>query len=562
MRRWQLATILLICVSAAAWQSDEPPPAIQKDGIVNAASEMPPLLGGGAVAPGSVVHIRGWRLGSSYTTAAAGFPLPEELGGISVEIRQGKISKRAVMLSLNIEEIEAILPQDAPLGDVTMVLHRRESVSEPYPVRIVKSSFGIQTEASSEWGVPGIIHNGWPPERSPRNSLVDSARPGQTVSLRGTGLGAGPIAATDEPHRVEISSANLTILVAGKRVRTIRFAGRSECCAGYDDLAFDLPADTPEGCHVPIQVRSAPGIASNFASLAVMRDGGRCVDIGGWSDLLPAGSKRSGLVDLHHADILLTTKTAGSMRYVADLGFAKFVADPPRGLSGNLIMFPPPGTCTASERVSKLKNLLTTLSPLHGIEGVALDGGPALSVDREREHRPLSRVKDALDYVSVLGGDLPIPIPVNFPLFLQPGNYRVTADSPSTGAISYEVPVGKSLEWTNRNSISTIDRAKGVTLRWKPGQRSDLIVITASNVEGDSGSTGAAVCVANAAGGSFSIPPEVLSNIPGSKEGELPLDLVSITEVPGQAPPQLASGQLEYLAGFYSSSSVRTVRFR
>jgi hypothetical protein len=119
------------------------------------------------------------------------------------------------------------------------------------------------------------------------------------------------------------------------------------------------------------------------------------------------------------------------------------------------------------------------------------------------------------------------------------------------------------VEWTNRKSIKVVDRSKGVTLRWKPGLRSDLIVITASNLEGESGAAGAAVCVAQAAAGSFTIPPEAMTNIPRSKDGDqVPLNLLSVFEVPGQAPAQPPSGRLEHVASFFSSSSVRTVRFR
>ncbi|MEI9814346.1 MAG: hypothetical protein WDO18_17650 [Acidobacteriota bacterium] len=45
---------------------------------------MPPLFEGGAVAPSSLVRIRGWRFGVT-ATAPAGAPLPKELAGIAVE---------------------------------------------------------------------------------------------------------------------------------------------------------------------------------------------------------------------------------------------------------------------------------------------------------------------------------------------------------------------------------------------------------------------------------------------------------------------------------------------
>src|SRR5260370_6355651 len=128
-------------IAALAWQSDAPPPAVGQDGVVNSASQMPPEFGGGAIARGSLIRIRGWRLGPEAAVRALKFPLAITLAGISVEIRQGGALVNAFPVSVAAGEIEAILPSDTPLGNAELMVRHQNNLSPPFPVRIVKSSF-------------------------------------------------------------------------------------------------------------------------------------------------------------------------------------------------------------------------------------------------------------------------------------------------------------------------------------------------------------------------------------------------------------------------------------
>ncbi|MEI9814347.1 MAG: hypothetical protein WDO18_17655 [Acidobacteriota bacterium] len=115
------------------------------------------------------------------------------------------MSTQAEILSVDLNEIVAILPADMPVGGADFYIHRGASISEPFPVRTVRASFGASMSKLKGLSQEAIAFNGWPSNGSPPNSVSESVQPGQTITIRGTGLGAKP-------------DPNLWIEVGGKRV--------------------------------------------------------------------------------------------------------------------------------------------------------------------------------------------------------------------------------------------------------------------------------------------------------------------------------------------------------
>jgi uncharacterized protein (TIGR03437 family) len=345
----RLVAILAVPAFALlAWQS-EPPPAIGKDGVVNSASRMPPEFGGGQIARGSVFLIRGWRLGPDPAVRAEKFPLEGKLAGISVEIRAAGVNVNAYPLSVSSNEIEAVLPSEAPLGKVELVVRKDGDPSPPLFVYVVESSFGA-------YSINGL---GWGPAKSQIGSA--SARPGQTITLEGTGLGVTGGPDNRQPQRRE-AHGRVSITAGGKPVAKIRYAGRSACCSGTDELSFDLPVDTPEGCYVPLRVESGPGIVSNIVTVAVNRSGAACQDPGNWLPRELDGARRVGIAGLLNADVLLSLERKEAS-FNFDAGFARFVAVPagPPQISPSYL-FPPYGACTGYNRIVHGGEMLSTFS--------------------------------------------------------------------------------------------------------------------------------------------------------------------------------------------------------
>src|SRR5262249_14947348 len=145
--------------------------------------------------------------------------------------------------------------------------------SPPFTVRVVDTRFGIFSVAASGMG-PGVIQNFISQAEQPVNSPARPARPRQFVILWGTGL--GPISTPEDmsplvgdlPVEVQIS-------VGGSVVTNKSYSGRSPQFSGVDQINFEVPADAPLGCSVPVVVR-AGGFNSNIVTMAISADGSPC----------------------------------------------------------------------------------------------------------------------------------------------------------------------------------------------------------------------------------------------------------------------------------------------
>src|SRR3954447_7996263 len=77
------------------WLLPAQPPAIHQEGIRNLASQMPPSLPGGALAPGGLFSVRGLRLGGGTTR---------------ILFRQGGDDREAQTIVARAEYLEARVP--------------------------------------------------------------------------------------------------------------------------------------------------------------------------------------------------------------------------------------------------------------------------------------------------------------------------------------------------------------------------------------------------------------------------------------------------------------------
>ena len=524
---------------------------------------MPAEFSGGSIAPGSLFLIRAWRLGLTQPVRAPGYPLPERLAGLRVEVRQGGRTVAVPLVSAGANEIEAILPSTVPVGDAELVIVREDSRSEPFRFRVVSASFGAFYAPGPRRG-QGLIRNGAGSGDGVWNDLDHSAEPGGLVSLFGTGLGATSESDTAPPRRLPVAVPSLQIFVGGAPVRRIAYSGRSARESGMDELVFEVPPNAPEGCHVPVQVRSASA-ASNFVSMAVRKEGGRCSDPGDWIRSASEQVRSAGVIVLNHTDLFLRMADGSSARFRVDTAFGKFVENPPvHGSTDRWLSFPPPGTCTAQERFTHLRGMMTTVSPLDLIEGKALDAGEQLTFSGAGGTRRIGKPQGSENtYGGVLGGNSPVPTANNLPLFLRPGGYSISGQGPDTGAFTAEVQALNPIRWKDRDRIATVDRSRGVTVHWAAARQDDFVLIAAVNADDDTGALGRALCVASARQGSFTIPASALTNLPPTKPGPgLPLHTVWLLEVPGSAPAPFHGEKLDRGLALYVSASGRTVDFR
>ena len=250
------------------------PPTISPGGIVNAASNAP-LGTAGGIAQGSFMTIYGTNIGPATGVSATSLPLSSSLGGVSVAATpaNGGSHLTAFPTYVSSGQINAILPSNTPVGLVNVTVTVDGVTSQPVPIQVVSSSFGIFT-ANFGSGPAAVIDAN---TSDPILSTTNAARPGDILELFGTGLGPVNAPDNDAPGGV-ISPPGITVQVlVGDQLIPALYAGRSPQFPGEDQINFQLPLAglVPEGCSVSIVV-IVNDVKSNSATLPIASGGGAC----------------------------------------------------------------------------------------------------------------------------------------------------------------------------------------------------------------------------------------------------------------------------------------------
>ena len=110
------------------------------------------------------------------------------------------------------------------------------------------------------------------------NTASNSAAPGDYVALYGTGFG---FSATQPPDGAAAAGAATLQTMPGLTVdenltASIAYAGLAPTLAGVDQINFQVPAVTRNGCAVP--VLASAGLGGPAVTIAVQGGGGKCTD--------------------------------------------------------------------------------------------------------------------------------------------------------------------------------------------------------------------------------------------------------------------------------------------
>ena len=471
------ARAIFFLTAAALWAQ---PPAIRTGGVVNAASRTPSVLPGGPIARGALFDIAGIRLGTSAQTT-------------SVTVSARAASVRVPLLAVSPQRIEGRLPAAAPLGDVSLTVTVDGVPSTPYALKVVSAGFGIFSRNQEGWG-PGRVDNQASDGSRSANSLRHSAWPGQSVVLSGTGLGAS---------RPEV-------WVGLQRATVV--AVRRGTAGDGDEIAFRLPPDSPAGCYVPLQVRQPHAVPSNTVTVSIHAGGGPCepppiLPVATWS------GRTAGLV--------VISRTVRAADSTTDEGMAVFAMhedqDP---VLSQVWLIPPLGTCTAYTGATA-DGSQPSFSPGDGLLSSAhvtgRDAGPRLTVARGHVRLPISPLPGAPGIYKRLFGERPGR---GGPLFLEPGELVIAGPGGAdVGPFALSVPAPAPFVWENRDSMGTVDRRLGATLRWRPPSQEGVMLIGVTSVDPSAAAWGACYCAAAGASGTVTIPPPILANLPASQGG-------------------------------------------
>jgi uncharacterized protein (TIGR03437 family) len=468
------------------------------------------------------------------------------LGGVTVTVATREESWKALLLSVSAVSIEGVLSSDVPAGDATLTVSYGGQNSVPYPIRVVPSSFGIYTKNGKGWGT-GM----W----QPAIDATHPAYPGEAVTLTGSGLGSSA------------SERSVEIFVGGQpasRNLQVRSAG---CCAGEQEIRFQIPATAPRGCDVPVVVRTGRHAVSNVALLDIAERGQPCRGQP-WALSSAVVALRAGWAIYWHNDISVRVQNGRLAEFTGEAASAVFGRrnKPVDGQDAITLLehLPPPGACTASTGNGSWRSLVTILAPEPRKSREPLDAGEeyVVSSDKGTRSLPLGRGA-ASDHSALVGGSVPAPgLNRPLPLILTSGSAQFgVPGGRDVPALTVAVPVPEFVLWTNRGAIEEVDRARGVTLRWN-APKGSIVLAGAMNADPVAGGSGICLSAAAPEMSSIDLPPLMLTNLPATNaQAASPYSLIFIVALPLDAIHKQVVG-LDVFSAAFGSSSSRSVIFR
>ena len=233
-------------------------------GVANVADARNTVL-----APGALFFVSGTGLGPSQTFRIAP-PYPAAIGPYSIALRSIATGTETLMLLYSVQAggTVAIVPSAVPVGDYELIYIAGTTRSRPFPVNVAKRSLSVFTLSGDGTG---------PAQASAAGKAVaflNPVKPGQQVTLVGTGVGATP--GSDPRADARPLEVDVQVLVGKKSVETVAVS-RSGVSAAIDEIRFVMPddAEVGEGCYVPVRVK-VEGAWANPVTLAKANQESKC----------------------------------------------------------------------------------------------------------------------------------------------------------------------------------------------------------------------------------------------------------------------------------------------
>jgi len=467
----KLAQACLLCWAALAWAEA---PEIASNGIVNAAANAPLGLIDGAIARGAALTIRGELFGES----------PSD---VSVKL-SGKVGEKSLqILSVDNSTLTVRVPRDAPLGPASLSVAVGRERSAPYPVKVVAAQFGIYAINSKGWG-PGRIQNLLGQGRQP-NGVSNAANLGQTLRLLGTGLGDAKTPA---------------VFVGGRAAKLLT----ARASPDGDEIIFQLPEDAPQGCFVPVQVRSAGSLPSNTVTVSIRKGGGACLEaqyfpFAGWP------MSTFGIVT-----ITRTAQDQSGVPPIADEMAGWFGRLPALDRLNPYFLLPPPGACTSEAEPWKGEfvpaTLISLLASRAGTQ--ALRAGNELDVDDGKTVRKVPSYRGAQGVFERELSDL-FGRPDRLLNLLSPTILHVSGKGgPDVGRFRFAIEGPQPFEV--HSAMETLRRGHALRLEWTSLGSGRIAIVFANFVDDATGSRGMCYCVAKPGADGLTIPASTLAYFP------------------------------------------------
>ncbi len=501
-------------------------------GALNTASYIVPGLPNSGLAQGAMIAIFGRNLGPAAIAQAGSFPLPQELGGTSAKISVGGQSINLIMVYSLATQVGAIVPSGTPLGAGQLTVTFNGQTSANFPVQIVASQLGIFTINQGGSG-PAVVQNVNSETNRPVNTILNAARPNQAMILWGTGLGAIQGSDAGAPPVGDLNQP-IEVLVGGRRANVL-YKGRSGCCAGIDQIVFEVPGGVT-GCYVPLVVKNGNSV-SNYTSIAVAPNGGACSDPFGYTAEELNTANNTGKLNVGSVNLIkVTAKVAAqgvSIDTTTENASGSFVSYDgsqlvaSRGNNGTAVTV---GACTLFTFAGEGG------SPTDPVRPRILDAGALLNLSGPNGAKQIAKVQGGLYSATLaqstgLPGGLPgLPggLPGGIPglpggggasaSYLTAGAYRTDngAGGADVGSFTANLNIPANFSWTNEAATTRVNRANDLTITWSGAGANDYVFASGSSFDQASRVGAAFFCLERGNVGRLTVSSAVLLGMPAS----------------------------------------------
>jgi len=256
-RSWSVSTA---GVDVQVTQADSSIPSVYSGGVVNAASS----AAASPVAPGSIASVYGYFPSISPLTAP-GFPLPSQLGGLSMSFGSGIA---APLFAVSTGQVNFQVPWELANQSAALLSVTANGQSSPAQVvNISPFAPGIFAMNGQGTGQGAVLDTSY--------RLVDAENPAAAgsaaIQIYCTGLGSvtnQPAAGSPglgDPLSWTVNTPAVTI---GGAAATVVFSGLAPGSVGEYQVNALVPAGSSKGDAIPVTIQIA-GLTSNTVTIAV-----------------------------------------------------------------------------------------------------------------------------------------------------------------------------------------------------------------------------------------------------------------------------------------------------
>ncbi len=478
--------------------------------VQNAASNIPSVLPNGGIAQGALFVVKGSNLGPATFIQQTAFPFTTSIGGTSITVTVGSTTVNVIMFYSLAAQVAGILPSKTPTGTGTLKL-TYNGQSATFPITVVQNNVGIYTVSTSGSGDAVAFVNADAQLITPTHA----ANAGDVIVLWGTGLGPVNLDETQQvgSNQADMPNVPLQVYIGGKPAQ-INFRGRNGCCTSVDSIYVTVPSGVV-GCAVSVLLQIGT-MVSNATSIAIADNGRTCTPVNPQAPtgiIGQTGTYKVGAIFLERIIETTPAATGGTMTFKSDAGGATFqkVTYTNAAPTGSQLDINSYGSCSV---INYQQN--TTPPSSSGATVTPLDAGPAITAVG-----PGSFGTQTLPKMTVGGFSSYEAQFDQTATTLAAGAYTITGPGGAdVGAFTANYTLPQIFTWTDQSTVTSVNRANGVTVHWTGGNPSGYVLITGSSVY--YGATAATTieasftCTARVSDGSFTVPSVVLLSLPPS----------------------------------------------